>query len=250
MKKSSIATFIFYGSLNDFLSSEKKNCQIEITFRGSPGVKDTIESIGVPHTEIHFIKVNFRQSDLFYKLNNDDKVEVFPYFYGPYSSESSKPLFILDVHLGKLARYLRMMGFDTLYKNDSSDKELAEISCKCKRILLTRDIGLLKHRCIQYGYWVRATSPLDQIKEIADRYQLCTNAIPLSRCIKCNGILEKVEKSKIICRLQPRTLDSFDNYSICRSCQSIYWDGSHVQKIKEIIKQVCPPQNDSGVICQ
>ncbi|MCD4665142.1 MAG: Mut7-C RNAse domain-containing protein, partial [Bacteroidales bacterium] len=148
-----------------------------------------------------------------------------------------KPLretkFILDVHLGKLARYLRMLGFDSLYENNYSDQQIIEISVKEKRIILTRDLGILKNSTVTHGYWLRSQNPKKQLSEVVNRLDLADNIKPLYRCMKCNGIIEKVDKNDIINQLQPKTKKYFNEFFRCSQCKKVYWKGSHYEKMKK-----------------
>jgi uncharacterized protein with PIN domain len=146
--------------------------------------------------------------------------------------------FVLDTHLGQLAAYLRMLGFDTLYRNDYSDDELARISSQEQRILLTRDRGLLKRGIVVYGYYVRETDPQRQVVEILRRYQLAAATAPLRRCIRCNGLLHTVPKADVADRIAPKTHDFFEEFSICAACDQIYWKGSHYEKMRQFIESL------------
>lgn len=237
------AKFLFIGSLNDFLNYKQKEKPLEVSFSGNPGIKDIIESLGVPHVEIQLIRVNSIPVDFSYHIKNADKVEISPFSSGVVPSEKNRPSFILDVHLGKLARYLRMMGFDSIYRNNFSDPELVTLSCKENRILLTRDIGILKYGCLRYGYWVRSTVALEQAKEIASHYNLCSSVLPFSLCMECNSSLLKVSKSQIEEQIPPLTRKYYDSFSQCVNCQKIYWQGSHYNRMNNLLKQICPQLN-------
>lgn len=236
-------TILFIGSLNDFLKSRYKDRLSSVPFCGNPAIKDIIESLGVPHVEVKQILVNSTEVGFFYHIQNTDFIKVYPFEYGPLPSGPERPHFVLDVHLGKLARTLRMMGFDSVYRNDFSDPQLVSISCNENRIVLTRDIGILKYRCLRYGYWVRSTLPIEQAKEIASHYQLCALAAPFSVCMECNGPLINICKSLIENKLEPLTRVHYHNFSQCVKCRKIYWHGSHFQNMNTILKQICPKLN-------
>jgi len=165
----------------------------------NPSVKDTIEALGVPHTEVDLILVNGESVDFAYLLQNGDKISVYPVFET--IDIRPQPLreirFVLDVHLGKLANHLRMFGFDTWYRNDYEDAQLAEISCHEKRILLTRDMGLLKRSMVTHGYFLRETNPKRQLREVLRRFDLFKVIAPFERCISCNGLVHPVDKGEI-----------------------------------------------------
>src|ERR1035437_623673 len=172
------ASFRFYEELNDFLPASKKKVSFIRTFEGNPSVKDIIESLGVPHVEIDLILVNGVSVDFKYILHDQDMVSVYPVFetidLSNVTHLRSKPLretkFVLDVHLGKLAKYLRMLGFDTRYENDNDDPEIIRISLTEHRIILTRDIGLLKVKTVSHAYYIRSQHPKGQLSEVLKHF--------------------------------------------------------------------------------
>ena len=239
------ASFKFYQELNYFLPSEKKETSISRKFKERASIKDAIESLGVPHPEVNSIVVNGKGVDFSYLIKDGDNISVYPVspsnpptvlLRHPYPHV---PRFLLDVHLGKLASFLRMLGFDSLYRNDYDDEELARISAEEERILLTRDLGLLKRSLVTYGYYIRATEPETQLRELLKRYNLFDLVKPCGRCVSCNGLLQPVEKELILNRLLPQTREEIDEFKICRECDKIYWQGAHYDKIQEFIRRVC-----------
>jgi len=238
--------FRFYAELNHFLSPERQMLSFVQSFDKHPSVKDSIEALGVPHTEVDLILVNGESVDFTYLLQNDDRISVYPIFQSiditPLLRVRPQPLpeprFVLDVHLGKLANYLRMFGFDTWYRNDYEDAELADISDRDQRILLTRDIGLLKRSIVTYGYFLRQTNPKRQLREILQRFNLLSTITPFKRCMSCNGSLQPVEKNEINEQLPSDTLEYYDVFYRCDSCDKIYWKGSHYQKMQQFIEEV------------
>lgn len=248
------ATFRFYAELNDFLPAEKRQRAFEHTFELPGSVKDMIESLGVPHTEIDLILVNGRSVDFSYLVQNGDRVSVYPMFESiditPVLQVRPEPLreprFVLDVHLGQLAIYLRMLGFDTLYRNDYADDELAAISSRERRILLTRDRGLLKRSIVSHGYCLRATQPRRQLLEVLRRFDLAAAITPFRRCLHCNSLLRPVDKNAIINRLPPKTAQYYDEFRCCPACDRIYWEGSHFQRMRQFIEQVLNPEPASN----
>lgn len=241
------ATLFFYGPLNDFLTRKRRGTVIEHSFDGQPSVKDMIESLGVPHPEIEFILVNGRGVDFNYLVQDHDQVLVYPVGMEPETLDvvSLRPLppdpprFVLDQHLGRLAAYLRMLGFDTLYRNDYHDEELAQVSSDEDRILLTRDVGLLKRGRVAHGYFVRQTNPKRQVAEIAGYYDLLTRIEPFRRCIKCNGHLVDVPKGEIDqALLPPNTTVYFEDFRRCPDCSQVYWRGAHVERMEGLIRDL------------
>lgn len=232
------ASVHFYESLNDFLSRDRRDADIDYTFGLSGSVKDVIESLGVPHPEIGSIEANGIPVDFSYLVQNHDQIQVFPQNKSSILWSGSEPKFVLDTHLGTLSSNLRLLGFDTLYRNDYSDEELARISATEDRILLTRDVGLLKRSSVIYGYFVRATHSQKQIEEIVRKFQLSTRAKPFSRCLRCNGCLHAVAKSVVADQLPERVAEHFHDFTQCDRCHRVYWEGSHVIRMRRVLEQL------------
>lgn len=148
------------------------------------------------------------------------------------------PRFILDVHLGKLSKYLRMFGFDTLYNNTYNDDDLELHAAIDDRTMLTRDIGLLKRKNIKSGYWMRNTAPKKQVIEVIQRFDLQPYLRPMSICMKCNGPIVPVEKQHVVHLLLPDTAAYFTKFYQCRDCRQIYWKGSHYKRMMTLIQPV------------
>jgi uncharacterized protein with PIN domain len=239
-------SFRFYEELNDFLHALKRKTSFAYSFKGSPAVKDAIEALGVPHVEVDMIIVNGNPVDFSYKLKNEDQISVYPVFesldISSVSSLKGKPLrvtkFMMDGHLGKLSKYLRLCGFDTLLDTGLTDSAIIDLSLKEHRIILTRDRGLLKNKRVTHGYWVRSTMPEEQLKEVLQRFDLRNNLHPFIRCMECNGILKDVAKEDIMNDLLPKTRYYYERFKKCIPCGRIYWEGSHYEKMKEFINTV------------
>jgi len=242
----SVAWFRFYEELNDFLSSARKRQDFSTSFTGNPSVKDVIESIGVPHPEIDLILVNGNSVDFNYKLRNEDRVSVYPVFESFDISGAThlraKPLretkFICDVHLGRLAKYLRLAGFDTVYKSDLTDNQIINASVNERRIILTRDKGLLKNRKVTHGCWIRSAYPREQFSEVIRKFDLRNSFNPFTRCLECNEVLVEVSKDEVINQLPPKTKKYYNSFKNCPICNRIFWEGSHYEKMKSYIISV------------
>ena len=247
------ATFRFYAELNDFLHPNRKYTSFTISFPSGQTVKHLIESCGIPHTEVDLILVNGVSVPFSFLLNDGDRVSVYPIFETIDISEVTilrpcplwETKFVLDCHLGRLAVYLRLLGFDVLYRNDFSDEELAEISEKDKRICLTRDRGLLKRNQIDHGYLIRTLDSREQVIEVMRRFQLLNQIKAFTRCTRCNGFLQPVEKEIISKQLLPGTREHFQEFSRCVDCGCIYWRGSHYERLKKIVDFVIDETNSS-----
>ncbi|BAZ50885.1 hypothetical protein NIES4103_35080 [Nostoc sp. NIES-4103] len=188
-----IAYFHFHGELNDFLPRHKRHTNIGSFFTERASIKDMIESLGVPHTEVDCIEVNAESVNFSYIVQDEDNINIYPISARNFINQKiglrPEPLssirFVLDIHLGKLATSLRLLGFDTLYRNDYQDEELALISHNESRVLLTRDKGLLMRSLVIYGYYVRNTNPQQQIVEVLQRFDLFNAVSPFQRCLRC-----------------------------------------------------------------
>jgi uncharacterized protein with PIN domain len=239
-----VATFCFHAALNDFLPKENRGAEITITFAGHETVKHLVEALGVPHTEVDVILVDGVSVDFSVQLAPGAQVDVYPHgetlvakpLIHLQPENLNEPCFVLDGHLGKLAAYLRLLGFDALYRNDFDDAELAEISERENRILLTRDRGLLKRSQVQHGYWVRVKSPKHQVVEVLQRYDLAERTHPFSRCARCNGLLIPVPKAEVYDRLEPKTKLYYDDFRQCKVCDQVYWKGSHFKRLEKDIQ--------------
>ncbi len=240
------ATFRFYAELNDFLPRPLRQRSFTHSFNGDASVKDRIESLGVPHPEVELILANGRPVDFDYLVQAGDRIAVYPHFHrldiAPLTRATpappAQPRFVLDAHLGKLANYLRMLGFDVLYRNDYDDEELARIASQEQRILLTRDRGLLKRREVIHGYCLRSLSSREQVVEVLRRFDLGGAISPFHRCLRCNGLLEPVAKEAVLAQLEPKTRRYYDEFFRCRQCGQIYWKGSHFQRMQAFIQEM------------
>jgi hypothetical protein len=243
----------FHGSLNDFLPARRRDRAIEYELTGSPGIRDVIQALGVPHPEVDRIVVNGSPVGFEHRLDGGERADVFGLDRADEPGDTAQvpapglipappepPRFVLDGHLGRLARYLRMLGFDATYDNRAQDAELARISAGEDRILLTRDRGLLKRSAVRLGYLVRDDDPRRQLGEVVARYRLDNSAAPFSRCVRCSGSIEPVAKSEVVERLagEPRTLAFFESFGRCAGCGAIYWPGSHFERMSLLAQDV------------
>ena len=236
------AEFRFYEELNDFLPAERHKQTLEYGFNGHPSVKDSIEAQGIPHTEVELILVNGESVGFDYHLQGGDRVAVYPMFESfditPLLKLRESPLrnsaFVLDVNLGKLARRLRLLGFDSLYENTYQDAEIADIAESEKRAVLTRDRRLLHAKRITHGYWVRSVHADRQTEEVLRRFDLYRQINPFCRCLRCNGLLHPVAKADVLPKLEPKTRLYYEKFFICECCLQIYWEVSHVGNMREM----------------
>jgi uncharacterized protein with PIN domain len=192
---------------------------------------------------VDLILVNGQSVDFSYQLQEGDRVSVYPVFESvditPLIRLRPAPLrevrFVLDTHLGRLAGYLRMLGFDTLYSNDCDDDRLATIASQEGRILLTKDRGLLKRNIVTHGYCVRSAHPREKLIEVLHRFDLFDQIQPFARCIRCNGLLEEVLKRDVEDQLPPLVRDGYDEFRRCKSCEQVYWKGTHFVRMQQFL---------------
>ncbi len=235
------AEFRFYEELNDFLPAHQRKRSLSYAFDGKPGVKDPIEAFGIPHTEVELIVVDGQSVGFDYRLQPDDRVAVYPMFESfdvtslvrLRDQALRRTAFVVDVNLGKLARRLRLLGFDVLYDTGFHDDQVAAISAEQHRIVLTRDRRLLFIKCITHGYWVRSVQVDEQLREVLARFDLAGQIQPFARCIVCNGELVSVAKQDVDGELEPKTRLYFEHFRRCPNCRKVYWEGSHVDDMRQ-----------------
>ncbi len=236
------ATIRFYEELNAFLPVEKRKLAFSVHAPEGCTVKALIEDLGIPHTEVDLVLANGESVDFAYRPAEGDRISVYPRFESWDISSISRvrpvPLrevrFALDVHLGRLARLLRMFGFDSLYRNFLQDQELVRLARLEKRIVLTRDRGLLKRRSVTHGYLVRSLVPHDQLGEVVRRFDLTAQVRLGSRCVECNVSLQRVPREDVLARVPPAVGRDYAEFSTCPVCGRVFWRGSHWQKMVEL----------------
>lgn len=230
-----------HGSLWDFLEPRKDKF-LQIDFELHPSAKDLIESQGIPHTAIFKLEINGRKEDLGYNLRDGDEISIYP--FEDVNKDSLDPLFvrptcfIVDVHLGKLAKTLRLLGFDARSNKQWKEEALIKMSNQERCMIITRDCELLKNGNTQYGYWVRSTDPDRQIRELFERFSLSKQINPFSRCMKCNGKLRTVSLEDVAERVPPKVKEWHSIFFECANCGQVYWKGSHYEKLKKKVKEL------------
>jgi uncharacterized protein len=237
------AEFRFYEELNDFLPAARRKQAFEWRFRGTPSVKDTIEAIGVPHTEVDLVLVDGHSVGFDQLLRGGERVAVYPVFerldVSPLVRLRPAPLretrFVVDVHLGTLARYLRLLGFDTRWRNDLDDEAIISMAKDERRIILTRDKGILKDGRVTHGYWLRATDPLLQVEEVVRALQLGPDFASYTRCLECNGMLRPIPREQAAPEVPLQVFLAFRDFSRCERCGRVYWSGSHRAQLDHVV---------------
>lgn len=235
----------FYGDLADLAWNTDRAGEAEVLVARPRSVKDAVEACGIPHTEVDLLLVNGASVDFDALVGPGDRVAVYPAFCTFDVDAVSRvrpaplpPRFVLDVHLGRLAELLRLVGFDSWYGNDVADDELAMRARDDRRWLLTRDRGLLMRRTVTHGYLVRATEPRAQVLEVARRFRLSPELAPFTRCARCNGRLEAAPKNEVAHRLEPATRTAHDDFARCADCGQVYWRGTHAAALERLVAEV------------
>jgi uncharacterized protein len=236
----------FYAELNDFLRKDRAFKAFEYTYKGKITVRDAIESLGVPHSAVDLVLVNSEPAGFSQIINNGDYISVYPVFesfdISGITFNRKKPLritrFVLDAHLGRLARQLRMLGFDSVYKPGISDEEIINIAESENRIILTRDLALLKSTRVTHGYYIRSTQTRQQLEEIIGKFDLVNQFEPFTRCLLCNYPLEEVDYEEVKGLVKEDTASIFREFFRCSGCQKIYWEGSHYESMVSEIERL------------
>lgn len=241
-----VVTVRFYGALNDFLPPERRGAEFTHALQGTPSVKDLIESLGPPHPEVDVVLVDGEAVDFSHRVTPGSRVAVYPPFHtldvapvprvGP--PVPQVPRFVLDVGLGRLAGFLRMLGFDVLWRNDFADDELARLSSTEERILLSRDFGVLKRGEVVLGYFPRSTDPAHQLVEVVRRFGLTSRMRPFSRCIACNGELSSARPDEVKDRVPERVAEQHSRFQQCPDCRRVFWAGTHQQRMQALVDRL------------
>jgi uncharacterized protein with PIN domain len=233
-----------HGDLNFFVGSRTRSGRIERILAEKTSVKDVIESCGVPHPEVDLILVNGRAVAFDDGVEYTAEIEVFPvHTQDPHFAKNRLQVrkwqrFIVDGHLGKLARNLRLLGFDVAYDREAQDRQLLQIMESENRALLTRDRRLLMHSVVRHGYCPRSQSADVQTIEIIRRFDLFDSIAPFTRCLRCNALLEKVAKGDVMQKLEPLTKVYYEKFGRCTGCGQIYWAGSHFSKLQKRLEAI------------
>lgn len=235
-----------FAELNDYLPNHQRYNTFSLSVSQPCSVQHLVDLINIPSVNIDLVLVNGQSVTLEYVLQENDLVSIYPIFETFDISNITKvrktplrsPKFVLDVHLGKLAHLLRMLGFDAAYKNNFTDNMLIDISTKEKRILLSKDKTLINTNTLSHAYLIKNKEPRLQLLEILDKLDLYTLINPFTRCIECNSLLQKVDKKIIFARIPEAVRNWCNEYYICLSCNRIYWKGSHYKHMNSYIEEI------------
>jgi uncharacterized protein len=217
-------------SLRFLLGARHRRGEVTVPVDGVSSVRHLVESLGIPRTEIGDLRVGGRAASPATRPGAGDVIDVLPV---PRPQPLAHRRFLLDVHLGTLARRMRLLGIDTAYRNDAEDAELVDQAAAERRVVLTQDRGLLRRRALTAGAYVRGSRPDEQLADVLHRFD--PPLAPWSRCIACNGQLEPVTKQQVQHLLQPGTRRNYTQFSRCRACGHLYWPGAHAERLQSIV---------------
>ena len=244
--ETTFVSFNIHADIRNLVRPPSVAGQIQYPLTRRAAIKDIIEAIGVPHTEIgriicdghqlifHFIPAGGELIEL-YPFTSDSPVNK-PTVLRPEPFSSIK--FLVDTNVAKLARNLRMAGIDAAAVTTAGILDIARQANDEERIILTRNRELLKVRTVCFGQLLRSENPLQQMVEVIQRYDLQNSFRPFSLCLCCNGVLIPIEKEQILDRLKPLTKKYYTDFEQCGSCGKIYWCGSHHEKMAEMLRNV------------
>jgi uncharacterized protein with PIN domain len=233
-----------HADLHFFLQASTRGRTVEKRFGHATSLKDLVESLGIPHTEIGRLFRNGQDAAFSDRIREGDRIDVCAIDQKKPLRESLQPVpdegtgFIADIHLGRMARRLRLLGFDTAWFTGRNDSELLEEMEAQKRILLTRDRRLLMNGRVRFGCCVRSGTVEEQVREVIRRFRLSGRQKPFSRCLACNTLLQSRTKEAVDALLEPKTRLYFKSFQACPGCCRVYWEGSHVPELRAFIEQV------------
>lgn len=234
----------FHRGLDYFVKAASDSGPLERQLKEPTSVKDAIESCGVPHPEVDRILADGKAVDFSYVLRKNGDIDVYPVGFTdcPLPGEPLQRLhanrFVVDGHLGKLARNLRFLGLDVSYDSKLDDPQLLQVMVAEQRALLTRDRRLLMHSIVSDGYCPRSGDPTEQTVEVVRRFDLSSELKPFIRCIECNAPLQPVDKSAVLDQLEPLTRIYYDEFRRCTGCGKIFWRGSHFAKLEGFLERL------------
>jgi len=206
---------------------------VEVAHDPSASLGHVVQSAGIPLTEVGDLRVCGQAAAPEQRLHPYDDVEV-------HARPRPQPLdgparLLLDVHLGALARRLRLLGVDTAYRNDADDAGLVAQAAAEDRLLLTQDRGLLRRRDVRRAAYVRGHRPDDQLADVLDRFRL--PLAPYARCTACGGVVAPVPKASVEAQLEPGTRRTQEHFVRCADCGRVYWRGAHARRLDSLVRR-------------
>ena len=226
----------FEGELCDHLDRLPPDGVVRLALELPTGLRDVIQSQGVPHCECADVVVNGEPTTWATKVSDGDEITVRSRY--PLVAAPANPRFLLDDHLRKLAKHLRMLGLDAEHLSGAEDADLARRSVAEARTLLTRDRGLLMRSAVRDGRFVREVEPTLQAIEVVRSFALITVVEPLTRCLECNDVLMAASAEELGGRVPDAAAAAHDRIGWCSTCRRAYWEGTHVGALRERIRVI------------
>jgi len=240
------ATVRFYAELNDHLAPERRFTSLTLPADEDTTVAGLLAGTGIRLSEVDLVLRNGEPARFEDSVAPGDRLSVYPVFETFDITRTQRlrprplrtPAFVLDVHLGKLATYLRMFGFDASYAPSYTDDQLVHISLEQRRVLLSKDRALIHDTRLERACAIRAGDPREQLLEVIRRFDLVGSAMPFTRCLRCNTLLVPIAKEAVLDHIPPRVRERGDQFTICVECQGIFWKGTHYERMAAFVAYV------------
>ena len=223
----------FAPELGLFVPQERRGGPSTVVTDGASTLGHVVESLGVPLTEVGALVVDGREAATGHVPAAGETVTVRA-VPRPQRVPGAPLRFLLDVHLGTLARRLRLLGVDAAYEStDIGDPALAARSAAERRVLLSRDRGLLRRRELWAGAYVYSDRPDDQLRDVLGRFTPPLR--PWTRCTACNGTLREASKEDVADLLEGGTRGTYEVFAQCEACARVYWRGAHHDRLAALV---------------
>jgi uncharacterized protein with PIN domain len=226
------ATVHVDGDLRFLLPVRHRGGVVAVVPDGTSSIGHVVQSLGVPLTEVGELRVGGVPIPPRRTLAPGDVVDVRT-VRRPQRLADER--FLLDVHLGALARRMRLVGLDTAYSTEADDGELVAQAAAEHRVLLTRDRGLLRRRALPAGAYVRGDHADEQLADVVGRFAPALR--PWTRCPACNGVLTAARIDEVGDRLEPGTRRTYTEFSRCPDCHRVYWRGAHAARLTAVVER-------------
>jgi uncharacterized protein with PIN domain len=245
MTSTGVIELLVPESLQPLMYLKRRSARVTVRYDGTSTIGHHIGAVGIPLTEIGRLRarnfgdleVNDVEVSAGWRPTPGSVVSLLPK-ERPQVTPTDPPRFLLDIHLGTLARRLRILGVDAAWSNDpdeNADDELVARAVEQRRVLLTRDRGILLRRSLPAGAYVRGNRPDDQLTDVLDRF--APPLAPFTRCPVCNGFLRRVDKHDVAGELQPGTRRTYQDFQRCQDCDAVYWAGAHYERLRRIVSK-------------
>jgi len=241
--EAAVLTLRIAEDLRFLLPARHRGGELRCPLDGTSSLGHCVEAAGIPLTEVGELRDGGSTLTPAHRPAPGEIVDVHP-VRRPQPTPTVPPRFLLDVHLGRLARRLRILGLDVAYRNDAGDAELAEAASREPRVLLTQDRGLLRRHIPGCAAYVRGARADEQVRDVLDRFAPPLD--PWTRCPNCNGTLTRVPKQEVLDALKPGTVRSYDAFARCRGCGQVYWRGAHARRLDRLVSDAVSDATERG----